>query len=219
MFSIGFIIYLLIIAAGSIFSLLKLKSMAKIKPLSLLLIITFISELTSRILAYYFKNSNPVYHFLNPIQCVIWGVFFYNTLGTTIKKNAVFVVSIVLILYAFVDSIFLTGLYKFPDTFLSIQSIIFICFGILLFFEKLDTPTQENIFKDPIFIISLSVIWFYLISFLFFSFHQFTLSNKISIGTLRIINYSSNYSYYTLLLFAILLQSYFSTSLKHQHDN
>ncbi len=219
MFTVGFIIYLFIIATGFLLSLINYKKSKGIKPVAILLFITLVSEITGRLLAFYLKNSNPVYHFLNPIQTMLWGYFFNFHVNSTIKKSIIIFCSITLIILSIVDTIFITGLLKFPDTFLSIQSIVLICFGFSLFFEKLDEPASKNIFLDPVFIICLSVIWFYLISFLFFNFHQFTLAKKISRSALKIINYASNYIYYLLILYAISLNTFFDKTQRINNVN
>lgn len=215
-FTLGFIIYLSIIATGSAISLIKYKKNDGIKPVAILLIITLLSEIISRVLAFYFENSNPTYHLLNPSQTILWCYFFSFHISSNIKKTIIITLSILLVVYSIYDSVFSTGILKFPATFLSIQSIVLICFGFILFFEKLDEPAEKNIFQDPVFIICLAVIWFYLISFLFFNFHQFSLSKKVSRSTLKIINYASNYVYYLLLLFAVILNTFFD---KPQHQN
>lgn len=210
MFSLSFIIYLIIIAAGSFVSLIKFNKNAGIKPVAILLHITLLSEIISRLLAFYIKNSNPTYHFLDPIQTILWSYFFYFYVISNIKKTIIKMLCVLLLIYSTCDSIFITGFLKFPALFLSVQSIILTCFGFILFFEKLDEPSDKNIFLDPVFIICLAVIWFYLISFLFFDFHQFSLSKKINGSTLKIINYASNYVYYLLLLLAVILNIFFN---------
>lgn len=196
----------MIIATGAAIGLFKYKRLESEKPVAILLVLTFFSETLSRIFAFYFINSSPVYHFLDPLQSILWGIFFFLSIKSRIKKKVIFAFSILLTLYAIFDSFFVENILKFPDIFLTIQSIALICFGFVLFFEKLDSPANDNIFKDSVFLISLSVIWFYLISFLFFDFHEFSLSKKISQITLRTINYISNYVYYLLLIVALILK-------------
>ena len=184
------------------------KKLGSLKPVVILLLITLVSETASRPLAHYIKNSNLVYHFLDPLQTILWGCFFYCTIKVSKKKTTVICLTASLTIYSILDSIFVQGFSNFPDTFLSIQSIILICFGSFLFFEKLDTSTNNNIFIDSEFLIALAVIWFYLISFLFFYFHRFSLSKTLSKTTLRTVNYTSNYVYYLLILFAVILKSF-----------
>jgi hypothetical protein len=167
MFSLEFILYLLLIATGTLLGLANFNRLNKLKPVAILLAITFVCEIISRILAYYIKNSNPIYHLLNPLQCILWGYFFYHEIKSMIKKRWFAILSTCLLLYAIINSFFI-GPLKFPDTFLSIQSIVLIGVGCLLFIEKLDEPNHENIFNDPGFIIGLALSYGFTSSLFYF---------------------------------------------------
>lgn len=196
--------YLLIILTGFTIGLINFRKSNGLKAIIILLGITFLSECCSRILAYEIKNSNPPYHFLTPLQCLLWGSFFYSEFDNKWKKKVSIFVSISSIFFSISNTIFFQNLLVFPSNALTIQSFVFITLGFMLFSQKLDESSEKNILKDPGFILSASVIWFNLISFVFINFHNFLLNKIMLASTMRLINYVSNYGYYLLILTAII---------------
>jgi len=202
-----YIIYLGIILAGFLIGVIYLKKNKKIKPIIILLAVTFVCECMSRVLAYQIRNSNPAYHFLNPLQSALWGVFFFNQFKTAYKKRVSLLMTTLLILFSFLNTIFFQDIFTFPDNILKIQSFILIALGFTLFFEKTEEISEINIFTDPVFLAIVALIWFNLISFIFFNFHRFLIENLLSKTTFRLINYISNYVYYLTLLVAVVISA------------
>lgn len=181
------------------------------QPIIILLGVTFASEIISRILAYEIRNSNPAYHFFTPVQITLWAIFFLLALKNKKIRVIISILALALILFSIVNSILWEGLKIFPENVLRMECIFLILGGASLFIEKLDEPSSENIFKNPLFIISVAVLWFNLISFIFFESHNFFLRNKIPAHSIRTIHYISNYVYYLIILVAILLSKQFYT--------
>lgn len=205
MFSKEYIIYLFIIAVGFFTGLFNFNKFNSIKPIIILLGITLVSECLSRVLAYEIKNSNPPYHFLSPLQSLLWGAFFKKEFETKNKKNIFFYLCVLIAALSLLNTLFFQNIFIFPDNILKIQSFGFITIGFILFIEKLEESSEKNIFRDPGFLIAVSLIWFNLISFIFFNFHNYLLKKLLLGNSLRVINYISNYGYYLLLALAIIL--------------
>lgn len=206
--SLEYIIYLLIILAAFLLGIIFWRKNSDLKFLIILIGLTFVSECCSRFLASHITNSNPPYHFLAPAQSILWGLFFLHNANSKKWKYLFAITNTMVILFSIFNTIFIQNIYSFPDNVLRIQSFVFLSMGFILFFEEIDQPSEKNIFKEPIFLISIALIWFNLISFTFFNFHSFLLQNIFSSATFRLINYVSNYTYYLILLIAILLSSF-----------
>ncbi len=217
MFKREFVIYLLIIAIGFVIGIIYYKRNRQLRPIVILLGVTLVSEIVSRVLAYQIRNSNPAYHFFTPIQILLWGVFFLMVIKNQKIKTAIFLFSATLVLFSMINTFFWQGLKIFPENVLRMETIFLIFCSICLFIEMLDRPSGENIFKNPFFIVAIGVLWFNLVSFIFFESHNFFLKNKIPAHSIRTIHYISNYVYYLIILAAILLsKQFYSVERKYQ---
>jgi hypothetical protein len=206
-----YLIYLIIIAVSFLLGLIFSYKKKQLKWVVILLGITLLSEILTRIFAYKIKNSNPVYHFFTPIQIMLWNMFFLSVLKSKKIKRIISPLSAALIFFSIINSVLLEGLRTFPENILRLESVFLIFCGVCLFIEKLDEPSEQNLFKSPVFIISIAVLWFNLISFIFFESYNFFLRNKIPSQSIRTIHYISNYVYYLIILVAIILSKQFYT--------
>lgn len=199
-----YLIYLVIILIGFVLGLTRMAN-NPIKPIIILLGVTLASEIVSRILVHNIHNSNPPYHFLNPLQSMLWGIFFWQQFNSSVKKKITLIACALLVILSIINSIFFQSLYVLPDNILRIQSFLFITLAFLLFFQIMDEHSEVNIFKDPVFLVTVALLWFSIISFIFINFHRYLAAKVVSYSTLRIVNYVSNYVYYLTLLIAVVM--------------
>jgi hypothetical protein len=106
MFKREFVIYLLIIAIGFVIGIIYYKRNRQLRPIVILLGVTLVSEIVSRVLAYQIRNSNPAYHFFTPIQILLWGVFFLMVIKNQKIKTAIFLFSTTLVLFSMINTFF-----------------------------------------------------------------------------------------------------------------
>lgn len=206
MISTEFTIYLIILFIGAVLGVFIFKDSPKLRPVVILLSLTFLSELTSRILAYSIKNSNPVYHFFTPIQIFLWTDFYLRVLNGARIRNVVIVLSILLMAWGISNSIFLQTLDQFPDNLLLAETIVLFFFASTLFKQQLDLPSKQKLFYSPVFLIAVASIWFNLTYFITFQFWNFFVKNNIPISTLRLTGYISNYLYYLIIIISFILE-------------
>lgn len=207
MFTLYQTIYLFIILSGFLIGSIRVRKNASSIPIVILLGLTLVSEVASRVAAYEFHNNSFVYHFFNPIQAVVWGWFFYINLKTEKVKVLVIPLLAILILFSAFNSWLWQPLHTNPWNFVKFESLYLLFFSTNIFIELLDRPAHENVFRDSVFIICVGIIWFVLTSFQFFNFFNFYVQKKIPKESIRAISYFSNYVYYTLLLIAMFLNS------------
>jgi hypothetical protein len=201
------IIYLLIIMAGFLTGRVRIKKIRPARPIVVLLGLTLLSEVISRITAYKFHNNSIVYHFFNPLQAIAWGWFFYINLLTARIKRLVIPLLSLLILFSVLNTLLWQPLNTNPWNFIKFESLFLLFFSANVFIELLDRPACENIFRNSVFIVCIGIIWFVLTSFEFFNFFNFYVQKNIPKESIRAISYFSNYIYYTLLLIAMFLNS------------
>ncbi|MES2894023.1 MAG: hypothetical protein V4725_18530 [Bacteroidota bacterium] len=200
-----FLPLLLILAVGFICGLFHYKRKKNLRPVIVLLGVTLVSEMLSYYLAKYYRNNMPLAHVFNPIQLCFWSVFFYRAIDDGRIKRLILWVTMSMLLFATLNSIFLQPLNTFPGNFIQVETMLLILLGSYLFILRLDAPSELSIFKDPMFITAIALIWFNLVSFLFFLLYAYMAKHNLPVRTLRTIHLFSNYVYYLLLLLAILL--------------
>lgn len=215
MVQLNYIIYLLIITVGFICGIIFKWSTKSMRPVIILLGITLVSESISKFLAITIHNNNYVYHFFHPIQLFVWGFFFYMNTKNIIFKTSLLILTAIFIIGSFLNSLYLQELTVFPGNFIKFQTLILLLWSGNLFIEYLDKPTAQNIFTDPVFLTTIAVIWFNLVSFSFFDFFNIFLIKKIPTDSIRAVHYFSNYLYYSLIAVAMIVKS--KQILREQH--
>ena len=207
MVKLNYIIYLLIITVGFICGIIFKWNTKSVRPVIFLLGITLVSESISKFLAITIHNNNYVYHFFHPIQLFVWGFFFYLNTKNILFKRSLLMLTTIFIAGSFLNSIYLQALTVFPGNFIKFQTLILLLWSGNLFIEYLDRPAGQNIFTDPIFLTTIAVIWFNLVSFSFFDFFNIFLIKKIPTDSIRAVHYFSNYLYYSLIVVAMLVKN------------
>ncbi len=202
---IHFIPIISILLTGFVCGLINYRRKVQLRPVIILLGVTLCAELSSYYMAIVYRNNMPVSHVFNPIQLSIWAVFFYRVFEDARMKKAIVWISIAMIIFALLNSFFLQTIKTFPDNFLKLETMLFVLLGASLFIQQLDSPGNVSIFKDSLFVTSVAVLWFNLISFVFFLLYAYMIKHQLPAGTLRTIHQYSNYIYYLLLLIAIIL--------------
>ena len=137
---------------------------------------------------------------------MLWGVFFYRNSNNYLFRNTIIFLSGLFICCSILSSFLWQKIHVFPGDIIKFETLILLSWSFFLFVEFLDKPGDENIFINPAFILTVAVIWFNLISFLFFDLFNFFLINKIPTDSIRAVHYFSNYVYYLLLVIAMLLK-------------
>jgi len=204
MFSLDYWFYLLIIAISLIVGLVRCRNNKKVWAIIFLLALTLCSEIVSVMLAYIIKNNCCVYHFFNPLQAIVWGCFFYVNIDGPAKKT-VMPLLLLLLLYSILNTMLWQDMMTFPGNFIKFECLVLLFWSFSLFIEFLDRPSKEEVFGDSVYVICIAVIWFNLISYVFFELFNSYIEQNIATDSLRTIHHLSNYIYYSLLLIAMLL--------------
>lgn len=204
--TIYFILYLVIIASGFALGVSFFKrSSSSVRPVIVYLGLVLALEISSYYMAVIYKNNMPGFHISMPIYFVVIGIFFYrNIVDERVKKTIPWTVA-ALLLFAIVNAIFFQPLKSFPDNVSKGTTFFYIVWAALLFIQHLDNSAAENIFKNPVFIATIAIMWFNTISLSFFLLYPFMTKHNLPTASVNIIHYFSNYVYYLLLVLSIYL--------------
>jgi|GEM_PF-1185888 len=186
-------------------------------PITAILLITFCKNHFASYGAKYYRSNVEIYHFFNPIQFLLLSIFFYKNFQDKLFKKIVLYTSGAGVAFAIINSFFIQKIHSDPMNFMTVETLILIAYATLLFIERIDLPSNINIFKDPVFITTIAILCFNLFIFLYFLLTNYFWSHKIDqMGTLFRINYFSNFLYYPMLFIASL---YSLNKINHSAEN
>lgn len=170
----GYLLYLILLASLSVYGFKRIKQLSPgYKYLTYLALVITISESLSRVFAWLIDTNLPVYHFLIPCQIVLYHLIFSNL----IRDKKVKLVGNVLAICTLVTTIALTinsGIQAFPSWNISALSLYIIGMSLYIFYQLVQNPTEESLFR-------LADFWFALGNLVFFAgaFMIFTLLQVI----------------------------------------
>jgi hypothetical protein len=169
--SIRFILYLVLLAFGVVYGLLKIKKSSKVqKKLFYLLIWVFSIEITGRIFAYVYKTSFPVYHIYLPGILIFYLFFFQDLFKDRITKAVFYYSGITLLPLLLSISHFYSNWTAFPSYQSVLLSLYIISGSLFCIKEMLEEPTMIPLFKQIKFVFCISNSFFYSINFFIFGF-------------------------------------------------
>ncbi len=197
-----FIIYSVILVTGCVVGGFSFKKYKAYRPIVILLGVTFIMEFMGHILAKIYHHNLWLYHISNPIESSILLYFFYYNIQNRKIKKIIFYSWIALIIFGIINTFFIQTIKLPPTYFILFSTFLSLIFSVILFIQCLDLPSTQNIFTNPIFLSTITVIWFSLTSFAFFIINQHLVQNNVSTYLFYIPLYISNYIYYGIYIVA-----------------
>lgn len=202
MFIIGNTIHFAIIISGFVYGLFFFNRNRKIKPIVILLGATLYYEIISRDLNYTRGDWVLPYYLFALTEVSLWTIFFVLTIRNRIVCYIIILSGISFFMFLIIDFFsFKAGV--FPTRVGRMESLLLVFGGIALFIEVLDMPTNANIFANPIFLITVAVIWFNVVSLFVLQLHGVNITfQKLSITDLYFV---PSCFFYSLILIAILL--------------
>ena len=180
------------------------KADRKMLPVIILLGYTFVSTSAGYFMAKYLRNNMPVDHVYGVVATCLWGWFYYQCFEDKQIKTISKWSTCLLVVFLIFNTIFLQPILTLPDNGFKMMTLFNLIWGAVLFIQMLDLPAKENIFKNSFFLVALGVVWFNIISSLYFFLSAFLVRNNISSTFINSMHYYSNYVYYIILIFAML---------------
>ena len=198
-------IFFAILFFGIVAGIINYRKKVIIRPVVVLFVLTLLAESLSYYFGKYYRNNMPVAHIFNPIQLTVWAYYFYKNFYNIQAKKIIKWGAIAMILFSIINTLFIQHIKTFPDNFIKLETMVLIIAGAYLFIQQLELPSGINIFKEPFFVTSVAILWFNLLSFLFFLLLAYMMANKISTVTMRALHFYYNYVYYILLTLTFFL--------------
>ena len=198
-------VYLSIIAAAFITgSIYYRKRHPEVLPVIIILGYTLLSQSASFYAAIRFRNNLPVDHVFMWVSTALWGWFYYRNIEGDAFRRLIKIITPILCILFVVNTFFIQGFNSFPGNPMKIVTLFNPVWGAVLLVQKLDLPAGENVFKNPIFVIAIGLVWFNIISSLYFFLWGFLAKYKVDSTIIYTIHIISNYVYYLLFLVSML---------------
>lgn len=173
-FTPRFMFYLSAILVVALLGILKYSRLSiPYKMLVQLIILSFITETSTRIMAYGYGQTYPIYHFFL-LASAIYHFRIYSTLLPKLKAVK-WLLTIYLSSVLIIEIVTITiqgSLSFFPSLGLVGNSFFLVIFGLLLFRSMLRTPKPISIFIQPAFWFNAGTMFFYSITFFVFGYFK-----------------------------------------------
>lgn len=157
--------YLAVLLIFSVYGLVWFRSFPhKFQAVTVLFITVFISEVSTRILGYTIKSTNPAYHFLIPLMAVQFS-FMYKNLS---HRNYTIVVGGIVAVSSILLSVLHDPILSFPSLAFVLLAIFTVSLSLFDFIRLLRLPVEQSIFETPEFWLNTGNIFFYSLTFFVF---------------------------------------------------
>jgi hypothetical protein len=133
------------------------------------LLIVFIVEVTSKLMAWIIQNNGPIYHLMNVVQVLFIGFIYSHAFGRK-KINLVRLMAAITLLFCIANSLFIEGIWAFPIN--NLTTISFFALLLVLFHlrEMLLNPSEKPLLQESMFWINLSQLIFFGMTFFLWPF-------------------------------------------------
>lgn len=203
--SVRFIVYLALLFVIIIIGLFNFKKLSSpYRLLTILVLITFISELLTRYFALVYANSSPVYHIYNPVQ-----YFFITTFFSFFIKKSKTLISwswVAFMAIVFINILFFQTVWQFSSNLILLYSPVYILLSLLLFKNMLLNINDTPLLKQRLFWYNTSSLFLYLFTFFCWSFYNILLKSNSTRTVINVIYYLA-IQYYIVTGIVIYLDS------------
>lgn len=136
--------------------------------LFILVCITAITEIASRILWSHKMNNLPLYHFYAVIEFLLLSSIYKRKLKIYNANKWMVYCMIIVVLFAVINAVFLQNLFEFNSNFLTVSSGCLIVFSILYFIQLLNEPKYYKLERNSMFWINAGVLVYFTSSMILF---------------------------------------------------
>jgi hypothetical protein len=165
--------YGLLIAASLVCLFLFKHAEKPFRALSILIMLTSLSELTARYVAFVlFKPNNIVYHFFTPVEFFFYVIIYQQFFNSRKWDYIVWTCFVVLMLGEIFNTIFFQSLNVDNTNIQILESIVLVFFSLSLFIKIRETEYNNKLLKEGVFWFNSAVLFYYTISILIWGFHS-----------------------------------------------
>jgi hypothetical protein len=165
-----FVTYIILLLVTAIMGLIVFKKQtAAIRVLSILVWITFLSEILTRIVSKMYGAGNPVYHIFIPVQILAYTSIYYQLFeGDKKPKRAILILAACILTLTICNTLFMQSVWSFPSYSTSLIALMVVCFALMSFFYMLKNPVNMPLTSQAAFWLNIGNLLFYPVTFFIF---------------------------------------------------
>ncbi len=169
--------YSLLIAATVLCILFFKNAQRPFRLLAVLVVLTLLSELTAKYVAYILHNNNMVYHFFTPVEFLFY-VLIYQQFFSSKKWNYILWLCFAILVFSEIfNTIFFQPLNVDNTNILILESIFLVAFSLSLFIKISESEYHQHLLKEGIFWFNSAVLFYYAFNILIWGFHSIQVYN------------------------------------------
>ena len=143
------------------------------KWLAILMLLTLISEMIAKYIAFGLnKPNNVVYHIFTPIEYTVYVIIFQGFLEHKKWNKLLWLSAIGLIFIEIINTIYFQPLDEMNTNVLIPESVFLVFLSLMLFLKIRETPSPENLLRAGVFWFNSAVLCYYAFSILVWGFHN-----------------------------------------------
>lgn len=168
-----YLLYLVLLLSACVFGLTLFKRQGlQFRLLACYFALIFTSEVLTRVIGYYYKNSMPNYHVLVPLQMLFYAWFFSLLFPSRNTRRIVLLGGIIAALLSCANSLFWQSVFEMPSNAIILLSLLTITLVMLSFRHLLNHPSETKLLRTPLFWFNVGSLIFYGYTFLFIGFYN-----------------------------------------------
>ena len=141
--------------------------------LVLLIILTLVSELTAKYIAFSLVKPNSiVYHIFTPIEYTIYVIIFNHFIARKKWQTLLKASAIGLILFECINTLYFQSLREANTNVMILESVFLVFLSLLLFLKIRETPSPTNLLREGVFWFNSAVLCYYAFNTLIWGFHN-----------------------------------------------
>ncbi|MCR9154064.1 MAG: hypothetical protein NXI09_08145 [Bacteroidetes bacterium] len=214
----GFLFSYAIFFSAAVYGVRHFKKLAPAyRVLVLLLVTVTISETMSRIIAYQYNSTVPVYHFLIPFQIVFHSLIFKNLFIAKSASRLFLILGGIVLMLSIAISIN-DGLFVFPSFNITWLSFYLILGTLYLFFQLVQNPSDKSLFSLAEFWFAMGTLFFYAGTFLIYGLYDyFTIDGRRLPSWVSKVTLTLNWILYLSYFISIYLERIKAPSKHESH--
>ena len=143
------------------------------KWLSILLMVTLMSELLAKYLSSYLKiSSNPVYHFFTVIEYLLYVIVYRYFFAAKLWSKILTISAWIFFTAEIINVIFFQPMQTTNTNTMILESLLLIFLSLSLFLKLRASIEYENILLEGVFWFNASVLFYYSFNILIWGFHS-----------------------------------------------
>lgn len=202
--ALGFEFLLLLVSIAGLIRFKKIS--AAFKALTWLTVITLISVFLEKLYISRFHNNIPFTHLDAITNFSFISYAYYKLLVNTTVKKWVTVAIVVVILFFFINAIWLQPFFKqFSTNSSTFTLLVFVACALLLFKQMLSYPTKINIVKQSVLWFNTAILFYSTTMFLNFELENYYAKHMVHDSSLFYFWYFILYIFFILIGVSILI--------------